>query len=45
MEAPALYGNLTAKENLLVHTKLLGISNEKESGGACVMFWHKLIKE
>lgn len=25
IEAPALYGNLTARENLLVHTKLLGI--------------------
>jgi len=26
IEAPALYGNLTAKENLLVHTKLMGLS-------------------
>lgn len=29
IEAPALYGNLTAEENLLVHTKLLGIPKEK----------------
>lgn len=29
IESPALYGNLTAEENLMVHTKLLGISNEK----------------
>jgi len=29
IEAPALYGNLTAMENLLVHTKLLGIPKEK----------------
>ena len=29
IEAPALYGNLTATENLLVHTKLLGIPKEK----------------
>ncbi|HFJ5520455.1 TPA: lantibiotic protection ABC transporter ATP-binding protein [Enterococcus faecium] len=29
IESPALYGNLTAKENLLVHTKLLGIPKEK----------------
>lgn len=29
IESPALYGNLTAKENLLVHTRLLGIPNEK----------------
>lgn len=29
IEAPALYGNLTAEENLLVHTKLLGIPREK----------------
>lgn len=31
IEAPALYGNLTAKENLLVHTKLLGISQSRIS--------------
>ena len=29
IEAPALYGNLTAEENLLVHTRLLGIPNDK----------------
>lgn len=29
IESPALYGNLTAEENLMVHTKLLGIPNEK----------------
>lgn len=29
IEAPALYGNLTATENLLVHTKLMGIPKEK----------------
>ena len=29
IETPALYGNLTARENLLVHTKLLGISKDK----------------
>ena len=29
IESPALYGNLTAEENLLVHTKLLGISKGK----------------
>ncbi len=28
IEAPALYGNLTAKENLLVHTKLMGLSKD-----------------
>ncbi|SHK57044.1 lantibiotic protection ABC transporter ATP-binding protein [Paramaledivibacter caminithermalis] len=29
IESPALYGNLTATENLLIHTKLMGISKEK----------------
>jgi ABC transporter. len=29
IESPALYGNLTAVENLLVHTKLMGIPKEK----------------
>ena len=29
IEAPALYGNLTARENLLVHTKLLGIPDTR----------------
>lgn len=29
IEYPALYGNLTAEENLLVHTKLMGIPKEK----------------
>lgn len=29
IEAPALYGNLTAAENLLVHAKLMGIPKEK----------------
>jgi gallidermin-class lantibiotic protection ABC transporter ATP-binding subunit len=29
IESPALYGNLTAEENLLVHIKLLGIHKEK----------------
>ncbi|MCC0695799.1 lantibiotic protection ABC transporter ATP-binding protein [Clostridioides sp. ES-S-0048-02] len=29
IESPALYGNLTAEENLLVHTRLLGIPHEK----------------
>ena len=29
IESPALYGNLTAQENLMVHTKLLGIPNDK----------------
>ena len=29
IEAPALYGNLTAEENLLVHTRLLGIPHQK----------------
>jgi len=28
IESPALYGNLTAVENLLVHTKLMGLSKE-----------------
>lgn len=28
IEAPALYGNLTATENLLVHTKLMGLSKD-----------------
>lgn len=28
IESPALYGNLTAVENLLVHTKLMGIKKE-----------------
>lgn len=28
IESPALYGNLTAKENLLVHTKLMGLSKD-----------------
>lgn len=29
IETPALYGNLTAQENLFVHTRLLGIPKEK----------------
>lgn len=29
IEAPALYGNLTAEENLLVHTKLLGLPKKR----------------
>lgn len=29
IEAPALYGNLTAEENLLAHTKLLGITRSR----------------
>ena len=29
IESPALYGNLTAEENLLVHTKILGIPKDK----------------
>lgn len=29
IEAPALYGNFTARENLLVHTKLLGIPDTR----------------
>ena len=29
IESPALYGNLTAMENLLVHTKLMGIKKER----------------
>ncbi|SEF22653.1 ABC-2 type transport system ATP-binding protein [Streptococcus gallolyticus] len=29
IEEPALYGNLTAEENLLVHAKLLGIPKDK----------------
>lgn len=29
IEAPALYGNLTAVENLMVHTKLMSIPKEK----------------
>lgn len=29
IETPALYGNLTAEENLLVHTELLGIPKKK----------------
>lgn len=29
IEAPALYGNLTAEENLMVHTKLLGIPHKR----------------
>ena len=29
IESPALYGNLTATENLLVHTKLLGVPKDK----------------
>lgn len=31
IEAPASYGNLTARENLLVHTKLLGIPDTRIS--------------
>ncbi len=31
IESPALYGNLTARENLLVHTRLLGIPKERIS--------------
>ncbi|UOF91272.1 lantibiotic protection ABC transporter ATP-binding protein [Fodinisporobacter ferrooxydans] len=29
IESPALYGNLTAAENLLVHTKLMGLPNQR----------------
>jgi ABC-2 type transport system ATP-binding protein len=29
IESPALYGNLTAAENLLIHTKLMGIPKER----------------
>ncbi|OAT87128.1 lantibiotic protection ABC transporter ATP-binding protein [Desulfotomaculum copahuensis] len=29
IESPALYGNLTAQENLLVHTKLMGLPNDR----------------
>lgn len=29
IESPALYGNLTAVENLLVHTKLMGLPRER----------------
>lgn len=29
IESPALYGNLTAVENLMVHTKLMGVPKEK----------------
>ncbi|MDE7523224.1 ATP-binding cassette domain-containing protein, partial [Ligilactobacillus salivarius] len=29
IESPALYGNLTAYENLLVHTKLLNLSDSR----------------
>jgi ABC-2 type transport system ATP-binding protein len=29
IESPALYGNLTAFENLLVHSKLMGLSEER----------------
>ena len=29
IESPALYGNLTAVENLLVHTKLMGLSKDR----------------
>ncbi|QXM05467.1 lantibiotic protection ABC transporter ATP-binding protein [Crassaminicella indica] len=29
IESPSLYGNLTAFENLLIHTRLMGISEEK----------------
>lgn len=29
IESPALYGNLTAEENLMVHTKLLGIPHKR----------------
>lgn len=29
IESPALYGNLTAVENLLVHTKLMGLPKER----------------
>lgn len=29
IEVPALYGNLTARENLMVHTRLLGIPKER----------------
>ena len=31
IESPALYGNLTAVENLMVHTRLMGIPGEKIS--------------
>lgn len=29
IEAPALYGNLTGAENLMIHTRLMGIPKEK----------------
>jgi len=29
IESPALYGNLTAYENLLVHAKLIGLPKER----------------
>lgn len=29
IEAPALYGNLTARENCMIHTRLLGIPEER----------------
>jgi len=29
IESPALYGNLTAVENLMIHTRLMGISKER----------------
>lgn len=29
IESPALYGNLTAVENLLIHTKLMGLPEER----------------
>ena len=37
IESPALYGNLTATENLLVHTKLLGVPKTR-----FMMFWKPL---
>ena len=56
IEEPALYGNLTAEENLLVHTKLLGIPKDKiyevletvdlkDTGSKCVSQFSHGMKE
>ena len=56
IEEPALYGNLTAEENLLVHTKLLGVPKDKiyevletvdlkDTGSKCVSQFSHGMKE
>ncbi len=39
IEAPALYGNLTATENLLAHTRLLGLPRERITEALATAAW------